>query len=189
MMQSVQILTLALLALGSWAAQDFTEKSGYCPFFQPTLSDLIDCKRTCQNDTICPGDMKCCRKGCSWMCMNPMKEKAGMCPGATSSSEERLPCGVPCETDKDCDGEAKCCVRSCGRTCSMPIKVRPGRCPVVSEWCPRNERVIQCRGDYNCQAMEKCCFYKCGMRCMESIPEEQVEATRFHQEESPVLAL
>ncbi|XP_043843417.1 whey acidic protein-like [Dromiciops gliroides] len=195
-MQSVQILTLVLLALGAWAAQNSIEKAGYCPDFHQVLSDKTDCKRMCSDDFSCPQNLKCCQRGCSWLCMNTTLEKDGMCPLLTSSSSSeehqlyRL-CDKKCKTDLDCDGEAKCCLSSCGRTCSVPIKAKPGQCPAVAEFCPKNKPWVHtCRKDHHCKGRQKCCFSGCGRRCMEPFLEEQEAVTRsFRQEESTVLAL
>ncbi|XP_020827158.1 LOW QUALITY PROTEIN: whey acidic protein-like [Phascolarctos cinereus] len=197
MMQSVQILTLVLLALGAWAAQNSMEKAGYCPYFRQVSSDTADCKQMCNDDASCPQNLKCCQRGCSRLCINTTQERDGMCPMATSSSSSsdeqwrnRL-CNKTCRTDLDCDGEAKCCASSCGRTCSMPIKAKPGQCPAVAEVCPENRlRIHACRRDAHCNGSKKCCSSGCGQRCMEPFPEEHKAVTRsFRREESTVLAL
>ncbi|XP_036593496.1 whey acidic protein-like [Trichosurus vulpecula] len=188
MMQSVQILTLVLLALGAWAAQNSIEKAGYCPDLRHVLSDIRDCKQMCNNDASCPQNLRCCQRGCSWLCLNTTQEKDGMCPMGTSSSSSseeqwrnRL-CNSTCKTDLDCAGEAKCCASSCGRICSMPIKAKPGRCPAIAEVCPKNMSWIDnCQSDDHCNRSKKCCSSGCGQRCMKPLPEERGAVTRsFH---------
>ncbi|XP_068951574.1 whey acidic protein-like [Petaurus breviceps papuanus] len=175
------------------------EKAGYCPDFRQVSSDIRDCKQMC-NDTSCPQNLRCCQRGCSWLCTNTTQEKDGMCPMAISSfsSEEqwrsRL-CNRTCRTDLDCDGEAKCCASSCGRTCSMPVKVpptaKPGRCPAVAKVCPEHKLQFHaCQRDENCKESKKCCSSACGQRCMKPFPEEREAVTRsVRQEENTFLAL
>ncbi|XP_074054332.1 whey acidic protein-like [Macrotis lagotis] len=189
-MQSVQILTLVLLALGARAAQNSIEKAGSCPDFHQVLPDITGCKKMCNNDTSCPQNLKCCQQGCNWLCINTTQETDGMCPLATSSSssleEYQLNqlCNKNCNTDQDCDGRAKCCASFCGRTCVMPIKVKAGRCP-ETEICPISRPCLQ---DSHCKGEQKCCSTGCGQRCLEPFPEEQEAVTRsFYQEEGTIL--
>ncbi|KAM9095872.1 whey acidic protein [Sarcophilus harrisii] len=195
-MKSVQILILVLLALGAWAAQNAVEKPGDCPNFRQVLSDKTECKEMCNGDNSCSQDLRCCRQGCNWLCMNTTQEKDGRCPldtfTSSSSEEHRLNrlCPKTCYSDLDCNGEAKCCASSCGRTCTKPIRVKSGQCPAVAKICPRNNWVYTCRSDDDCQGERKCCFFGCGRRCMEPFREEQEAVTRrFNQEENTVLSL
>nr|Q9N0L8.1 RecName: Full=Whey acidic protein; AltName: Full=tWAP; Flags: Precursor [Notamacropus eugenii]CAB90357.1 whey acidic protein [Notamacropus eugenii] len=191
-MQPVQILTLVLLALGAWAAQESTEKAGYCPDFRQVLLDRRDCKQLCNDDASCPQNMRCCQRGCSWLCMNTTQEKDGLCPVATShssSSEEQQRkqlCDKTCKTDLGCEGKAKCCASSCGQTCFMPVKAKPGRCPAVTGICPEKKSWFHtCQRDDQCKENKKCCSSACGRRCTNPFPEEY-EAS---QDESTLLAL
>ena len=69
------------------------EKRGYCPARSDWGGLLGACAPTCQNDADCPGDNKCCHKGCGLQCVPPVGESvwsvdSSVCPQSVSQ------CGV-----------------------------------------------------------------------------------------------
>ncbi|XP_060627548.2 waprin-Phi3-like [Anolis sagrei] len=92
------------------------EKPGKCPVSPASET----CKKACLDDNGCPGDLKCCFKGCGRSCEKPViTVKPGVCPLF------KIPAGLPCEykccQDSDCLGDEKCCPQGpCRTVCFTP---------------------------------------------------------------------
>ncbi|NWH71682.1 WAP protein, partial [Piaya cayana] len=141
------------------------DKAGFCPT-HPGLFPSYDCIADCQHDTECPGEQKCCLRGCNYICLPPSQEKPGICPLAAKALAATGSCGTACAGDWQCPGAEKCCSTTCGRVCSTPEEDKPSECPRVRPWqtlvlCTEED---SCTHDRHCPRQEKCCFSGCAMR-------------------------
>ncbi|NXU52344.1 WAP protein, partial [Turnix velox] len=140
-------------------------KAGFCPA-RAGLFPSYDCRVVCQSDADCPGKLKCCLRGCDYVCLFPSQEKAGICPLAEGALTNTAPCGTPCTDDWQCPGAEKCCKTRCGQVCSAPEQGKPGECPRTKPWrtlVPCSEP-DSCTHDRDCPRQTKCCFAGCAMR-------------------------
>ncbi|NXS44932.1 WAP protein, partial [Balaeniceps rex] len=140
-------------------------KAGFCPA-RAGLFPSYDCRASCQHDAECPGEEKCCLRGCDYACLPPSQEKPGICPLAEEAPTTAAPCGTACAGDWQCPGAEKCCSSRCGHVCSAPERDKPGKCPKVRpqqtpEPCAEED---SCAHDRDCPRQEKCCFSGCTMR-------------------------
>ncbi|NWI65598.1 WAP protein, partial [Todus mexicanus] len=141
-------------------------KGGFCPA-QAGLFPSYDCRAWCWQDAMCPGEEKCCLRGCDYLCLPPAQEKPGVCPRAEEAAAGAAPCGSACAGDWQCPRAEKCCSSSrCGRVCSAPEPDKSGECPKVRprpgpEPCAEQD---SCAHDRDCPRQEKCCFSGCAMR-------------------------
>ncbi|NXX41697.1 WAP protein, partial [Tricholaema leucomelas] len=140
-------------------------KAGFCPA-RAGLFPTYDCRAQCWHDAECPGQEKCCRSGCDYICLPPAPEKSGICPLAEEALDTVAPCGTACTGDWQCPGAEKCCSSRCGRVCLAPERDKPGECPKVRPWqrlepCAEED---SCAHDRDCPRQEKCCFSGCAMR-------------------------
>ncbi|NXC47941.1 WAP protein, partial [Penelope pileata] len=139
-------------------------KGGFCPA-SAGLFPSYDCRERCRRDADCPGEEKCCLRGCDYVCLRPAQEKPGICP--LSQQQPGAPCQTPCAGDAQCPGDEKCCSSSqCGQVCLAPERDKPGQCPKVrpqrtSEPCTEEDT---CAHDRDCPRQQKCCFSGCAMR-------------------------
>ncbi|NWU67079.1 WAP protein, partial [Pterocles burchelli] len=141
-------------------------KAGFCPS-RAGLFPSYDCRAWCRHDTDCPGEERCCQRGCDYVCLSPAPEKPGVCPRGEEAPGTAAPCGTACARDEQCPGDEKCCSSRCGRVCSAPEPDKPGECPRVrprTEPCPEEEEGDSCAHDRDCPRQEKCCFSGCAMR-------------------------
>ncbi|NWZ25396.1 WAP protein, partial [Asarcornis scutulata] len=141
-------------------------KAGFCPA-SVGLFPSYDCREWCQRDADCPGEEKCCLRGCDSVCLRPAREKPGICPLTEVAQQTGTPCQASCAEDGQCPGDEKCCSSSrCGRVCLAPERDKPGQCPKVRprqapEPCMEEDA---CGHDRDCPRQEKCCFDGCAMR-------------------------
>ncbi|XP_006839401.1 PREDICTED: WAP four-disulfide core domain protein 2 [Chrysochloris asiatica] len=92
------------------------QKAGVCP----KLAIDQNCTEECFSDGDCANYLKCCRTGCSALCVLP-DEKPGSCPRLDTGI---LPLGIcqdQCQVDSDCPDQRKCCRNGCGNvSCVTP---------------------------------------------------------------------
>ncbi|PKU28799.1 balbiani ring protein 3-like [Limosa lapponica baueri] len=48
-------------------------KAGFCPT-RAGLFPSYDCRAWCQRDAECPGEEKCCLRGCDYVCLPPSRD-------------------------------------------------------------------------------------------------------------------
>ncbi|NWX00246.1 WAP protein, partial [Caloenas nicobarica] len=140
-------------------------KAGFCPA-HAGLFPSYDCRAWCRRDAECPGEQKCCLRGCDYVCLSPSQEKPGICPPAEGTPTAAAPCGPACAGDGQCLGAQKCCSSRCGHECLAPERDKPGQCPKVRPRRPPEPCAEQdsCSHDRDCPRQEKCCFSGCAMR-------------------------
>uniref|UniRef100_A0A8C1BN24 WAP domain-containing protein n=1 Tax=Cyprinus carpio carpio TaxID=630221 RepID=A0A8C1BN24_CYPCA len=85
-------------------------KPGECP---PQTSGTL-CTTSCNSDSNCPDNEKCCSNGCGSYCTAPYTVKPGQCPKPKSVPE----CAESCFHDGQCPATQKCCPTTCGHVCS-----------------------------------------------------------------------
>ncbi|NXA18045.1 WAP protein, partial [Ibidorhyncha struthersii] len=139
-------------------------KAGFCPT-RAGLFPSYDCRAWCWRDAECPGEEKCCLRGCDYVCLPPSQEKPGICPLAEGALTTAAACGTACAGDWQCPGAEKCCRSRCGHVCLAPEQDKPGECPKVRpqqtpEPCVEED---SCTHDRDCPRQEKCCFSGCAM--------------------------
>ncbi|NXG39580.1 WAP protein, partial [Dromaius novaehollandiae] len=140
-------------------------KPGFCPT-SPGLYSSYDCQGRCRGDGDCPGEQKCCLRGCDYVCLPPSREKPGICPLSEEIVSIAPSCRSSCAEDRQCPGDEKCCDSRCGHMCLAPERDKPGECPKVrprrmSEPCTEEDACVH---DRDCARQEKCCFAGCAMR-------------------------
>uniref|UniRef100_A0A8C2KDW8 WAP domain-containing protein n=1 Tax=Cyprinus carpio TaxID=7962 RepID=A0A8C2KDW8_CYPCA len=87
-----------------------TAKPGECP---PQTSGS-SCTVSCNSDSNCPNNEKCCSNGCGRYCTAPYTVKPGQCP-----KPKRVPeCAESCFHDGQCPATQKCCPTTCGHVCT-----------------------------------------------------------------------
>ncbi|XP_059402102.1 WAP four-disulfide core domain protein 5-like [Carassius carassius] len=85
-------------------------KPGECP--PQTSGSLFN--GSCNGDSDCPNDEKCCGNGSGNYCTAPYTVKPGQCP-----KPKRVPeCADLCFHDGQCPATQKCCPTTCGHACS-----------------------------------------------------------------------
>nr|XP_060627758.1 WAP four-disulfide core domain protein 5-like isoform X1 [Anolis sagrei ordinatus] len=164
------LVGLFMLGEGRQASEYGEERKGKAGFCVASPNGLYSppCKVSCEGDTECPGEEKCCQYACNYQCVPPCREKSGHCPPPlTKKLNSPAMCGTLCTEDKGCPGKEKCCETSCGRVCMAPLEEKPGK-------CPRRQRVKKspeepcfdtCLQDQQCPGETKCCFTGCAMNC------------------------
>uniref|UniRef100_A0A8C1S5Y9 WAP domain-containing protein n=1 Tax=Cyprinus carpio TaxID=7962 RepID=A0A8C1S5Y9_CYPCA len=103
-----------------------TAKPGECP---PQTSGS-SCTVSCNSDSNCPNNEKCCSNGCGRYCTAPYTVKPGQCP-----KPKRVPeCAESCFHDGQCPATQKCCPTTCGHVCMLysysfffPCSLKPFR--------------------------------------------------------------
>ncbi|XP_053545555.1 WAP four-disulfide core domain protein 3-like isoform X2 [Bombina bombina] len=152
-------------------------KPGTCPPVKPGSSGI--CVNSCDQDSNCEGNLKCCSNGCGTTCQAPnsipKETKTGSCPPLKPGSAGL--CINRCDQDSDCQGTLKCCSNGCGKTCQAPNSIPPetkaGSCPPLK---PGSAGICvnRCDQDSDCQGNLKCCSNGCGKTCEapNSIPQE-----------------
>ena len=155
------------------------DKLGRCPTPPPDTAGI--CVQECEDDTVCPGDHKCCSNGCGQTCTSPEPDgdtspppegvtKEGACPVMVQSSG--TPCIDACSDDNSCPADQKCCANAdgCGNQCVPPLagvvedSSRPGECPSPPEGAA-GICLEMCNVDTNCPGDLKCCSNGCGHVC------------------------
>ncbi|CAK1550996.1 unnamed protein product [Leptosia nina] len=76
-------------------------KTGSCPAEEPSLTTESQCRRECNDDADCPADGKCCLRGCSNLCLEPV----GLSLATTTHTPE-LPPSAP-QVDRDTEPEVR----------------------------------------------------------------------------------
>ncbi|XP_042568408.1 waprin-Rha1-like [Cyprinus carpio] len=90
-----------------------TAKPGECP---PQTSGRRLCTTSCNSDSNCPTNEKCCSNGCGHYCTPPYTVKPGQCPKLN-----KIPAGAEsCFHDGQCPATQKCCPTTSGHACSEP---------------------------------------------------------------------
>lgn len=94
--------------------------SGVCP----PVHGPGPCLVTCESDSACALDQKCCGNGCGRTCVNvgattdaPTPRAPTPRPGVCPPINGPGPCVITCENDDKCALGFKCCGNGCGRTC------------------------------------------------------------------------
>uniref|UniRef100_A0A672MF30 WAP domain-containing protein n=1 Tax=Sinocyclocheilus grahami TaxID=75366 RepID=A0A672MF30_SINGR len=82
-------------------------KPGECP---PQSFGIKSCNTSCNSDSNCPNNKKCCSNGCGHYCTAPYKVKAGQCP----KPKKTQACAESCFHDGQCPATQKCCPTTCG---------------------------------------------------------------------------
>uniref|UniRef100_A0A672MAA6 WAP domain-containing protein n=1 Tax=Sinocyclocheilus grahami TaxID=75366 RepID=A0A672MAA6_SINGR len=101
-------------------------KPGECP---AQSSGIKSCTTSCNSDSNCPNNEKCCSNECGRYCTAPYKAKPGECPAQSSGIKS---CTTSCNSDSNCPNNEKCCSNECGRYCTAPYK---GICYIVLVSC------------------------------------------------------
>jgi len=151
-------------------------KPGRCPATRPQFAcPMVIRDSDCKGDSSCPGDMKCCRVGCSSVCLAVpvLANKPGVCPANPPGMACSL-IGNPnaCRDDTACPDSQKCCHTGCSSACvdALPPKPKPGKCPAntLPEGlaCPLMVDPNACRGDEACPGAQKCCSTGCTRSCV-----------------------
>ncbi|KTG05688.1 hypothetical protein cypCar_00020666, partial [Cyprinus carpio] len=87
-----------------------------CPGECPPQTSGSSCTVSCNSDSNCPNNEKCCSNGCGRYCTAPFTVKPGQCP-----KPKRVPeCAESCFHDGQCPATQKCCPTTCGHVCSEP---------------------------------------------------------------------
>ncbi|XP_070190984.1 papilin-like isoform X1 [Littorina saxatilis] len=151
-------------------------KPGQCPppFTIPGVSSG-QCGRSCQDDSVCTGDQKCCSAGaCGLVCTFP--DSASTCASTlcfigticveTPNGAECRPvnkpgqcppfrsCGPLCLNDSSCEGAQKCCSDSgiCGTpTCTDPLPVST----CASTFCGPGTTCVETPNGAECRPVNK----------------------------------
>uniref|UniRef100_A0A673GGQ2 WAP domain-containing protein n=1 Tax=Sinocyclocheilus rhinocerous TaxID=307959 RepID=A0A673GGQ2_9TELE len=92
--------------------QQSVMKPGLCP---PPTSGR-SCTTSCNSDSDCPNNEKCCSNGCEHYCTAPYTVKPGLCPKPKNIHA----CAESCFHDGQCPDTQKCCPTTCGHACSEP---------------------------------------------------------------------
>ncbi|KAM9248281.1 WAP four-disulfide core domain protein 2 [Dugong dugon] len=110
------LLGLLLLGLPPVRSDTETQKPGVCPELQGDLNGMEECI----SDGDCAENLKCCRAGCSAVCVMP-NEKPGSCPRLDKGIPPLGICEDQCQMDSHCPGQMKCCRNGCGHvSCATP---------------------------------------------------------------------
>jgi len=139
-----------------------TSKVGKCPDDrtkkQPSSND-IRCDK--DDDSECPKNMKCCKKGGKKVCRLPAEDREGRCPFVKLIKWAKEP-SVKCDCDNDCQYGFKCCqLETAGYECHKPLK--EGECPSVDKLgalgvcTAKSKRSRACGTDFGCYGNQKCC--------------------------------
>ncbi|KAL4227186.1 hypothetical protein ACF0H5_015159 [Mactra antiquata] len=92
--------------------------SGLCPVYDDTDEASCEMGRPeCASDTQCGEDSICCRRGCTYQCID-ISPNEGNCPAYIEPTNEECDNEYNmCLVDKDCGDQAKCCSSECGNVC------------------------------------------------------------------------
>ncbi|XP_037076249.1 balbiani ring protein 3-like [Pollicipes pollicipes] len=156
------------------------EKPGLCPRVSSDTLPRGGCRSSCQYDSQCLNDSKCCSNGCASVCRRPrapdcdtIKCRVGF--RCTEDREGKPSCtAIPCKQDGDIiDIECNSCTcinkfLLCSQEECPPVK--PGFCPKLTKGY-KGKCVEECTSDYNCESDSKCCNTGCGHTCQNSVPE------------------
>uniref|UniRef100_A0A671QN88 WAP domain-containing protein n=1 Tax=Sinocyclocheilus anshuiensis TaxID=1608454 RepID=A0A671QN88_9TELE len=100
---------------------------GECP---PQSSGIKSCTTSCNSDSNCPNNEKCCSNGCGRYCTAPYKVKPGHCP----KPKKIQACAESCFHDGQCPATQKCCPTTCGHACSEPhVLYSYGMCSMFAQ--------------------------------------------------------
>lgn len=134
------------------------EKPGFCPA-RAGMFPSYDCRAWCWHDAGCPGEEKCCLRGCDYVCLPPARGASHSAPAREQWAGILSSCGAVGRHHPVCP-QLHCLL--------SPEK--PSICPVATE-APAAAAPcgIACAGDWQCPGNEKCCSSTCGRVC--SAPE------------------
>jgi len=168
---------LALFVNLSTGGTDPSQKPGTCPVYAPPAGGpvMTSCIAKCSNDSWCGCSQKCCSRGCTRLCVNPIPPKSGYCPQAGPLFAKGVNKPLQsCTDDNECDADLKCCARAAyNRFCVKPTDVmppaKPGNCPAVmlgAMACRMFDSppVDACKSDDECGGDTKCCNTACCKR-------------------------
>ncbi|KAJ8724109.1 hypothetical protein PYW07_008089 [Mythimna separata] len=127
-------------------------KAGACPMNE-TTTDEDKCRRECADDAHCRGEAKCCRRGCSDVCLAPVEQTSPrplLTTTITSNPDQLLPpdctpyqqeceaLDCPYGVDRFTQDECQKCVCSedpCKRANCQPTE----RCEAAALWNPASQ--------------------------------------------------
>ncbi|XP_076445861.1 uncharacterized protein LOC143283502 [Babylonia areolata] len=123
------------------------QKPGQCPVPDTSVGGI--CASTCNTDSDCKGNDKCCKNGCG----------ATVCQAPIPSCEF-----VKCGPGQTCVLQPVVCVR---HPCyPQPVCVdsgpKPGHCPVPDSYYRLQQCQSTCNKDRDCPGKDKCCRNSCG---------------------------
>ncbi|XP_075135216.1 uncharacterized protein LOC142210085 [Leptodactylus fuscus] len=96
-------------------------KKGFCRIEVKETFCFVPERPTCENDTACSEDYKCCQTMCGMTCQKPLEERSGTCPPPVTSDNTTQKTDL-CNSDYDCKAPAKCCETGSGKNCTIPLK-------------------------------------------------------------------
>nr|XP_013813992.1 PREDICTED: WAP four-disulfide core domain protein 3 [Apteryx mantelli mantelli] len=147
-------------------------KPGFCPA-SPGLYSSYACEARCRGDGECPGEQKCCLRGCDYVCLPPARGCGPASHQGTRSPGHRVPaesqdpaagwCVEECSTDVQCPQGQRCTSTGCSRVCVDIPGGTVGTCPIPRD---RGTCLDLCSFDEECPWGQKCCSNGCGHVCM-----------------------